>query len=102
MIQLGYLTSCARGIQARDDEPILVDVDKGNLRIQAVFASATVTSFTSTITDIIGSIANVWYQDQDVMEVTTINIWQLDYSYKCEIQENIYVMIKMTRFYQHN
>ncbi|CAG8458064.1 10209_t:CDS:10 [Paraglomus brasilianum] len=68
MIQLGYLTSCARGIQARDEEPILVDVDKGNLRIQAVFASATVTSFTSTITDIIGSIANVWYQDQDVME----------------------------------
>ncbi|CAG8504703.1 10566_t:CDS:10 [Paraglomus occultum] len=68
MIQLGYLTSCARGIQARDDEPILVDADKDNLRIQAVFASTTVTSFTSTITDIVGRIANIWYQDQDVME----------------------------------
>ncbi|RIA97689.1 armadillo-type protein [Glomus cerebriforme] len=67
--QLEYLTCCGRGIQPPDEN--LIVIDENDLEIKqnlAVFDSIPVQNLISTLSEITRNIAEIWYQDSEVIE----------------------------------
>ncbi|POG60960.1 armadillo-type protein [Rhizophagus irregularis DAOM 181602=DAOM 197198] len=67
--QLEYLTCCGRGIQPPDENLIVIDDDDLKTKQNfAVFDSIPVQDLTNALSEIIRNIAEIWYQDNEVIE----------------------------------
>ncbi|PKC67738.1 hypothetical protein RhiirA1_341969, partial [Rhizophagus irregularis] len=67
--QLEYLTCCGRGIQPPDENLIVFDDDDLKTKQNfAVFDSIPVQDLTNALSEIIRNIAEIWYQDNEVIE----------------------------------